>query len=102
VRVEGENALRTQGQTQAEAWHRACQQAEALGMLGRTESRRDGPDSRHSRVLAALDRALEGTATALFGPRESKEAPPSLAAKLCAFGLLLALVLLGLAARGCW
>jgi hypothetical protein len=29
----GENQIRARGDTQAEAWHRACQQAEALGML---------------------------------------------------------------------
>jgi hypothetical protein len=29
----GENALRAQGRTQAEAWQRACEQARALGML---------------------------------------------------------------------
>ena len=31
----GENAVSARGATQAEAWHRACQQAEAAGMLGR-------------------------------------------------------------------
>jgi hypothetical protein len=30
----GENTLSAQGQTQAEAWSKACEQAEALGMLG--------------------------------------------------------------------
>jgi len=29
----GENALSARGRTQAEAWHGACQQAEAAGML---------------------------------------------------------------------
>jgi hypothetical protein len=33
--TNGENALNARGRTQAEAWHRACQQAEAAGMLGR-------------------------------------------------------------------
>jgi hypothetical protein len=32
--TNGENVIRAEGQTQAEAWHRACQQAEAVGMLG--------------------------------------------------------------------
>jgi hypothetical protein len=31
----GENLLRADGATQAEAWWHACQQAEALGMLRR-------------------------------------------------------------------
>lgn len=31
----GENVIRAEGTTQAEAWHLACQQAQALGMLGR-------------------------------------------------------------------
>ena len=34
----GENQVRATGRTQAEAWHRACQQAEAAGMLGRRPS----------------------------------------------------------------
>ena len=29
----GENLIRADGASQAEAWHRACQQAEAVGML---------------------------------------------------------------------
>jgi hypothetical protein len=29
----GENAIRAEGRTQAEAWARACEQAKALGML---------------------------------------------------------------------
>jgi hypothetical protein len=33
--TNGENALRAVGVTSAEAWHRACEQAEALGMLRR-------------------------------------------------------------------
>ena len=33
--TNGENAVSARGATQAEAWHRACQQAEAAGMLGR-------------------------------------------------------------------
>jgi hypothetical protein len=31
----GENLLRAEGATQAQAWWRAIQQAEAVGMLGR-------------------------------------------------------------------
>jgi hypothetical protein len=31
--TSGENAVRSQGRTQAEAWHRACEQAAAVGML---------------------------------------------------------------------
>ena len=31
---KGENLTRAEGQTQAEAWQRACLQAEAVGMLG--------------------------------------------------------------------
>jgi hypothetical protein len=31
--TNGENALRARGRTQAEAWQRACEQAEGLGML---------------------------------------------------------------------
>jgi hypothetical protein len=31
--TNGENALSAQGRTQAEAWHHACLQAKALGML---------------------------------------------------------------------
>ena len=34
----GENEVRARGATQAEAWHRACQQAEAAGMLRRRPS----------------------------------------------------------------
>jgi hypothetical protein len=34
--VNGENQVRAQGRTQAEAWWNACQQAEALGMQGRS------------------------------------------------------------------
>ncbi len=30
----GENLVNAHGQTQAEAWHQACQQAQAVGMLG--------------------------------------------------------------------
>jgi hypothetical protein len=32
----GENAVSARGATQAEAWHRMCEQAEAAGMLGRS------------------------------------------------------------------
>jgi hypothetical protein len=31
--TNGENAVSARGQTQAEAWHRACEQAAAVGML---------------------------------------------------------------------
>jgi hypothetical protein len=31
--ANGENVLRAEGKTQAEAWHRACEQAAAVGML---------------------------------------------------------------------
>ena len=33
----GENLISARGRTQAEAWHLACLQAEAAGMLGRGE-----------------------------------------------------------------
>jgi malonyl CoA-acyl carrier protein transacylase len=33
--ANGENMIEARGATQAEAWHRACEQAEALGMLAR-------------------------------------------------------------------
>jgi hypothetical protein len=36
--TNGENAIRAEGVTQAEAWWRACQQADAVGMLGRQTS----------------------------------------------------------------
>ena len=54
------------------------------------------------RLLQSLDDALERLATAVFGPQPLGYRPrPSLLAKLGFFGLLVALVLLGLAARGC-
>jgi hypothetical protein len=31
----GENVIEAEGRTQAGAWHRACEQARALGMLGK-------------------------------------------------------------------
>jgi hypothetical protein len=31
--LNGENAIRAEGATQAEAWHRACDQAQAVGQL---------------------------------------------------------------------
>ena len=31
--ANGENVIEARGATQAEAWYRACQQAESLGML---------------------------------------------------------------------
>jgi hypothetical protein len=34
--TNGENGLRAEGDTQAEAWQRAREQARALGMLGRS------------------------------------------------------------------
>lgn len=33
--TNGENRVHAEGRAQAEAWHRACQQAESLGMLRR-------------------------------------------------------------------
>ena len=33
--TNGENAILARGATQAEAWHSACQQADAVGMLRR-------------------------------------------------------------------
>ena len=33
--TNGENAIEARGTTQAEAWHKACQQAEAVGMARR-------------------------------------------------------------------
>jgi hypothetical protein len=33
--TNGEKAVSARGRTQAEAWHRACEQAEAAGMLGK-------------------------------------------------------------------
>jgi hypothetical protein len=33
--TNGENILESHGRTQAEAWHRAVEQAEAMGMAGR-------------------------------------------------------------------
>ena len=38
--ANGENVIEARAATQAEAWDRACRQAEALGMLGR----RKGPN----------------------------------------------------------
>jgi hypothetical protein len=53
------------------------------------------------RVLQALDNALEQLATLLYGPQPLAYRPrPSLWAKLGVFGLLAALIALGLA-RGC-
>jgi hypothetical protein len=34
--ANGENAILARPATQSEAWHRACQQAEAVGMLRRS------------------------------------------------------------------
>jgi hypothetical protein len=31
--ANGENVIEARGATQAEAWHRACEQAESMGML---------------------------------------------------------------------
>ena len=33
--TNGENVIEARAATQAEAWHQACLQAEAVGMLGR-------------------------------------------------------------------
>jgi CheY-like chemotaxis protein len=38
--ANGENVIEARGSTQAEAWDRACQQAESLGMLGEVEGPR--------------------------------------------------------------
>jgi hypothetical protein len=35
--TNGENAIRAEGTSQDEAWHQACEQAAAVGMLGRGE-----------------------------------------------------------------
>jgi hypothetical protein len=35
--ANGETLVEARGATQAEAWHRACQQAAAVGMLARPE-----------------------------------------------------------------
>jgi hypothetical protein len=35
--TNGENAVNARGRTQAEAWHRACEQAAAVGMLAALE-----------------------------------------------------------------
>jgi hypothetical protein len=35
--TNGENRVEARGATQAEAWHRACEQAAAVGMLARPE-----------------------------------------------------------------
>jgi hypothetical protein len=45
--TNGENQVRAEGRTQAEAWHRASLQAQAVGMLGRARPR---PRSSPSRV----------------------------------------------------
>jgi hypothetical protein len=42
----GENAVSARGDTQAEAWHRACLQAEAAGMLSRQGPARGWPRNR--------------------------------------------------------
>lgn len=34
--TNGENVIHAEGKTQAEGWHRACQQAKAVGILGNT------------------------------------------------------------------
>jgi hypothetical protein len=36
--TSGENRVEARGATQAEAWHRACEQAAAVGMLARPEA----------------------------------------------------------------
>jgi hypothetical protein len=38
VTFNGENTIRTSGKSQADAWWRACQEAQALGMLKLTFS----------------------------------------------------------------
>ena len=37
--ANGENVIEARGATQAEAWHRACEQAEHVGMLRRSRKR---------------------------------------------------------------
>ena len=44
--TNGENVLLAAGDTQAEAWHRACEQAAAVGMLGK----RDQGDAAQSSI----------------------------------------------------
>jgi hypothetical protein len=39
TRANGENVIEARDITQAVAWHRACQQAEPLGMLGRSTAK---------------------------------------------------------------
>jgi hypothetical protein len=34
----GENRIETRGRSQAEVWHRACEQAAAVGMLSKSQS----------------------------------------------------------------
>jgi hypothetical protein len=41
--ANGENLIRASGSPHAEAWWRACEQAEALGMLGRSVPPMPGP-----------------------------------------------------------
>jgi hypothetical protein len=40
--TNGENVIRAEGKTQAEAWYRAALQAEAVGMLARTKASTGG------------------------------------------------------------
>jgi hypothetical protein len=44
--ANGENQIQARGRTQAEAWHRACSQTEAVGMLQREPRSCLGPGRR--------------------------------------------------------
>ncbi len=46
TRANGENVIEARAPTQAEAWHRACAQAEAAGMLGAVCPAQAGPAGR--------------------------------------------------------
>jgi hypothetical protein len=50
--TKGENALKAAGRTQAEAWWRACQQAAAVGMLGRLSEADDSAGARREHGIA--------------------------------------------------
>src|SRR5262245_26285435 len=47
----GENLIEARGTTQREAWHRACQQAQSVGMLGRWRRSRAVSDTDFYRLL---------------------------------------------------
>ena len=54
--TNGENAIEARGSTQAEAWHQACLQAEAVGMLSRERwpCPKRSPGSRAQNVVPPL------------------------------------------------